>query len=615
MMHTLDTKTPSRYFFVIVLYLLLIGTLLYLQFGSSIPFHDSYKSLEIQGKKRAGATAAGLSEIRVEYGMFSVAFNDAKPLVFHYENSARAEQKSFQVSGYAKFPDRLEIRFNSGVILYFEEQEGNISLGLETEEVIPAVMEIPFYLRHPEELIVSEGFPVIQHPSKSSKEGYFVRLSSGSVIDQGAGCLRIKPPTDRNLLTIENSEAESIITYWFSTQPVSVSASEFTRKLRDYFQKSFYGWKTGRYNADTGTWRANSGTVFTEDLINAYGAQSFILNDGETFLNRIIPQASQRPELTYLSNPFLGDIVTTGSSLVNDAQEARDLARTGLIQNTGDAFLLMRFADLYSKTRMEQLASTLESKINSQEDPSIAALYIYVYFQLFGTENPAVFKKIEDLILPCLTPHKNGYVLESLDGVSDTFIGILAGSVLSAQTRQPLYSTIGKSIILTYLSMADTTGRIPRELVRGVHGWTIGTEFMLPEEVYPVLAPKTYYPKTVKLDAEMWAWTNAENVSSVARGSQIHIQTEFPVNGVHHISIANVEPFSGIKLYGIPWKSDPQFQRYSSGWVYDLDTKTLFLKIRQRKPVETIVIDYAPIREESPSAAVDTPVSGISIIQ
>ena len=617
MMHQLDTKTPSRYYLIIALYVLLVGVMLYLQYGSAIPFHDTYKGLEIQGRKRAGAGGSGLSEIRVEYGEFSVAFSDTKPLVFHRENGSQTESDSFQVSSYAKFPDRLEVRFGSDIIMYFtqETDSGSIECTLETSEPLPSVIEIPFFLRHPEELIVSEGFPVIQHPSKSSKEGYFVRLSPGSVIDSGAGCLRIEPETDTALINIETSEADSIISYWFSKQPASVSESEYKRGIRDYLQKSYYGWKSGRYNSFTATWKANSGTIFTEELIDAFGAEAFRVNDGDSFADRIVPAASEKPELTYLANPFLGNIMNTSPSLANDAAKALELAHSGPVSTIKNAVLLLRFAPLLTQARRDQLSERLLSGIAEQNDPSALAVQVYLYFHLFGSENPAVFRKIEETLLPKLTPYKDGYIFESLESVSDTFFGILAGSVLAEQNQKPMYGMIGKSVILTYLSMADSTGRIPREFLQSGSVWTAGTEFMLPEEIYMIIAPGTYYPKVFSLESGMWAWTNAAEVTSVARGNQIHITSEFPVNGVYHLTITDVEPFAGIRLYGIPWKSDPQFQRYSSGWAYSLDTKTLYIKLKQRRPSETIVIDYSASPEEVIPAGTDSPVTGLNIAQ
>ena len=47
-------------------------------------------------------------------------------------------------------------------------------------------------------------------------------------------------------------------------------------------------------------------------------------------------------------------------------------------------------------------------------------------------------------------------------------------------------------------------------------------------------------------------------------------------------------------MHGIPWKSDPEFQIYSDGWVYDSLRRALFVKIRHRSELQSIRIIRRP---------------------
>ena len=156
----------------------------------------------------------------------------------------------------------------------------------------------------------------------------------------------------------------------------------------------------------------------------------------------------------------------------------------------------------------------------------------------------------------------------------------------------------GLALVVGYLETADVAGLLPRELIKSGESWSPGSEFLFPEELYFLIAEGDYSPRVVDLGEGIWAWSNSQNLEMVARGNQIVVSSTFPVDGIYHMTITGIKPFTSIRMFGIPWKSDPQFQRYTSGWVYRPDSQTLFLKIRQRRSVESIVIDYSPVSPE-----------------
>jgi len=76
--------------------------------------------------------------------------------------------------------------------------------------------------------------------------------------------------------------------------------------------------------------------------------------------------------------------------------------------------------------------------------------------------------------------------------------------------------------------------------------------------------------------------------------------------------IRGIKPFYRIQLYGMDFRTDPRFESYnSSGYRYNEDTETLFLKMRHKVEMEDIVIylgapaPVAPVAEEGSNASVE----------
>jgi hypothetical protein len=73
----------------------------------------------------------------------------------------------------------------------------------------------------------------------------------------------------------------------------------------------------------------------------------------------------------------------------------------------------------------------------------------------------------------------------------------------------------------------------------------------------------------------------------------VTIVIDFPQENTHHLIINGVAPFRSIEIYDTPYRTDPRFETYnSSGYVYNAETRTLFLKSRHRAQREVIRLIY-----------------------
>jgi hypothetical protein len=157
---------------------------------------------------------------------------------------------------------------------------------------------------------------------------------------------------------------------------------------------------------------------------------------------------------------------------------------------------------------------------------------------------------------------------------------------------------VGRSIVLSVLSLTGGDGTLPASLA--VSGEGIISENAGPRvtaaRLYRILRPGEYYPRAAGIGAGVngiWAWTAASAVSASQENNVLDISVGFPAGETHYMMIRGVRPFAKIQLYGIDYRTDPQFERYdSSGWVYSAGEQILILKMKHRAVSEHIRIFY-----------------------
>jgi hypothetical protein len=157
-------------------------------------------------------------------------------------------------------------------------------------------------------------------------------------------------------------------------------------------------------------------------------------------------------------------------------------------------------------------------------------------------------------------------------------------------------TALGRSLILSALSFIDS-GTLPETLVISDEGDITGDTQggrLNSTRFYRLLSPGGY-PRAVSIGPSsggIWAWTIA-SVSSVRENNILDVAVSFSGGDTHYMLIRGVRPFSKIQLYGIDYRTDPQFERYdSSGWSYSSSEQTLVLKMRHRDTVEHIRIFF-----------------------
>jgi hypothetical protein len=146
----------------------------------------------------------------------------------------------------------------------------------------------------------------------------------------------------------------------------------------------------------------------------------------------------------------------------------------------------------------------------------------------------------------------------------------------------------------------DETGNAPRFLRLAADGG-IETEagaVLSSARIYRLLRLGDYSARAVGLHAAatgVWTWTVASGVTASfnQENTMLDISVSFPREETHYMFIWGIRPFAQIRLYDIPYRTDPRFESYNtSGWTYSPSEQTLMIKMKHQLPTEHIQIYY-----------------------
>ena len=127
-------------------------------------------------------------------------------------------------------------------------------------------------------------------------------------------------------------------------------------------------------------------------------------------------------------------------------------------------------------------------------------------------------------------------------------------------------------------------------------------------DLYPILAQNAYYPHLVLLaqnPSPVTIWTTSPNVTLTSpEKNKLVLSMEFPVGESHYMIVTGLQAFDKIQMYGLNYRSDKQFELYNSpGYIYDFETKTLYLKMRHKSEVERVIFTYSDATASAAGAA------------
>ncbi|HUI71089.1 MAG TPA: hypothetical protein VL354_11265 [Spirochaetia bacterium] len=388
---------------------------------------------------------------------------------------------------------------------------------------------------------------------------------------------------------------------------------QLTATLARFADSAYTGWSLSRFSQSDGTWKMPDGKPgFSEDIGIGLLAESIargtFTNALQAWTGAVNDQLNEDPppRLSFAACAYTGDV--RGFVKFQQDRDASQVDKLKGLSAQGDPSLLARPGVLlYALDRGgPALAKTVVSSLRALDPGKLSASQLLTFLEALEdyaqyvsddpTMPPAAQDVVQKRLLPLLVATNDGSVfLASQPGSVDVKESIRCGSLLiraGALLQSSFVAALGRGLVASSVVLASDAGFLPASLSIASARVTSRTGTIAPESVYAMLPLDRLVPHEVPLyrlmGAGCWVWTAADLVSAQQVGGEIRLVFEYPAGIPHHLVIRGLRGFQQIRLHGIAWHADPSYAKYSDGWFYDEDGKTLFMKITGKQDKEEV---------------------------
>jgi hypothetical protein len=620
-----------RIAFLTALYVCIIFGIFALQFTSGNAFSVTFGSLRVSGSRENGEKGS-VPDLPLHIGMSGLdLFVDTQNSLMAYtsEKNGTPLKVTGLVTGTAgftlMFSDRVSVEFVS-------EKRGD-------RDIVRINASIPEKYRK-----ITFPYKVTRSARLDKKDSIVLVTVSGAQYSFLG--TTVESPAGNGVRSLAIARDAPVVLYqtWIPVKGLNLedfvsipnsSDADHTRTVDAYSAKALSSFK-----------KSVSSGHLTEPLVAAYIAEMGRIGMYRAAVESIPEAWRNGPSRSWQTNTFLNNLETTWVSLVSKEREDRVAISRKLTENNAAVFefpslvpyLIDRGSSLLLKD-LTRFAGTVDTTaITAFQAAGI--LEAMTDFALYASDQTNTLLPLADT---CERKLKSSFVLIgdalyiSDDGKTvDTLSSLRVASILidygKSSSLRTSWRNAGNLLLHSIVSFADEDGNIPSQLAIS-EGDTQTARTAVPSRdsktidpsvVYPVVATtNTWYPHELSLAREIgagtWAWTSAESVKvSNASDGALRITTKFPQGETHYMVIRGIKPFYRIVIYGMDFRTDPRFESYnSSGYRYNEETQTLFLKMRHKTDYEDILIypgkdpNAPPVSSVSPAGIVPVPTASV----
>ncbi|MFP3042813.1 hypothetical protein LQZ19_13430 [Treponema primitia] len=365
-------------------------------------------------------------------------------------------------------------------------------------------------------------------------------------------------------------------------------------------------------------WGENIGDNRNEETLLAYLSESLQRGTFQPAVSAISPDFLEGNQKSFKSTVYIGHLDQgLRSNAVFERENFNSLTR--LIENGSADFLknfhIIEFLAIRGYNNLLDSAAGIVRSIDTAAlDPNLipGILEGYMDWQHYQPNEENPFEGLMDQSCFALS---EGIVMDNQrerifvfdKGMADLEFNLRLGAGLIAYGEyagQEIWDGIGRSLVLSVLSLVDETGTAPLTLGLSENGditpanRAVSNATLSSARIYLQLRLGDYIAKAISLGPAInggWTWTAAAGVTASfsQENNALDISVSFPSGKTHYMLIRGIRPFTQIQLYNIPFRTDPQFERYdSSGWAYSPSEQTLMVKMKHRLTTEHIQVFY-----------------------
>jgi hypothetical protein len=376
----------------------------------------------------------------------------------------------------------------------------------------------------------------------------------------------------------------------------------YEEALKDWLDRSF------------AQWSLSAGSGFDEETVLAYLAESVSRGAYQAAVEAIPSEFSGGTQRSFMSSVYLGRMDQgLRSSIVYERDNFNRLSR--LIAEGSTDFLkdphVIEFLAIRGRSDLIDSGAGMVAAMDGAGlgldlIPGILEGYMDWLFCRPGTNNPfegPAAQACLSLSGKIVSIHEGERIVVSDGETADLAFNSRLGAALIAygeHTGQEVWAGIGRSLVLSVFAFVDGTGTAPLAARFSANGETEADTgaSLSSARIYRLLRLGDYASRAVDLNAAangVWTWTAASRVSAIfsQENNMLDVSAAFPQGETHYMFIRGIRPFAQLRLYNIPFRTDPRFESYdSSGWAYSPSEQTLMVKMKHQVPTEHIQIYY-----------------------
>ncbi len=531
---------------------------------------------------------------------------DGLTFVFDEENGLIVETagdlSDKRVNGYEVRDDGFRLRFEDGFALSFvisADPTRELQIRLDIPPDLSGLRQVSIPYRFSGEPVGAGSQPVSFVTLTVEEQEYYFTAPPQAMIDLENRRIVLRPEAAgqavRYVRATEGDPAR--VAGWFEDEALAITGERFSATIDRFVDAAYEGWSVGRYDAIQVAWRGPRGlTRFSEEALTAYLSEAWVRDDYDRAFAEMRRARDLHPDsLTLLSSTFLGNLrEIRGTYVENDRLEAEAIGE----QIAGEDFTVYRRPGLFAFTADragEELYTELLDLTNGM-DPrrldvvSAVGLLRNLYLDPLPDERAEELRDrmsglIESALLGSVVSTDDGFYLQTSPGQIDLEQSALAGLILEAYGESradgPM-TNAGRNLVTAVLNRADANGVIPSTLL--VRGETVEAADgqLVPESIYPLLAPDSAYPRQRSLYREAgsghWIWSSVDVAPIRLDEVEWRFELTYPRLRTHYVIVQGVPAFERMELFGQTWRDAPDFEVYSKGRHYNPETNTLMIK-------------------------------------
>lgn len=605
-----------RIFLLTALYTCIIFGIIALQFKNANGFSLSLGSLRVSGSYENASGGEKVPSLPLHIGVNGIDFflDIQHPLKVFASNN----RESAVVLKEILPSDRsLVLHFSEGVSVTFSSVKRGDADITTISAVLPKKyqkMHFPYKTTRSTRLEKNENQVLVV-----AGESKFV--FSGAAID-------IKPGvTDRSL---ELTSASPVVQYqtWIPVKGLNINDLErIAGASREAYRASVEKFAAAALASFTET--LSSGTI-TEPLVAAYIAEMGRVGMYHAALEAVPESWRTGPSRTWLTNTFLNNLEKTWAGfMVRERTDRSQLSRMISEQNPACfefpslvPFLVDRGSSVLISDLLRLAASIDMTAISAEQAAGILEASMDFTRYVPDQENAlaTLVESCERRLKSALVRIGDSLYLSEDGATVDAARSLrIAGILIRYGSSSPSltgWRAAGQLLTTSLTSFSGERAVLPSTFVFSGEGGDAertgivaqAESVLSPAVLYPlVITGSTWYPHAESLALQgfpgMWAWTSAQAVSVRETSKNVlKFTVRFPQGETHYMVVRGIKPFSRIQIYGMDFRTDPRFESYnSSGYRYNEETETLYLKMRHKAEYEDVIL-YFENASTSPAA-------------